>query len=308
MAGREGDAVRLTALARKHAWFLIAVCLMTIPCLYVARLDVDTVLDAPYPHARNWKPVPHVAAAAERPALPRPPFLDAPALPYEAAGQRKRLGPLGYSLRQELKGHCGRSAPLWIYQLQVDDLAKAKTSLARAFDAAQAPPFPEGCSFFARWEPGVDKFGETYAETRWIPRRHLMLFERQVLGLGKLQVSDAFGYSGAPGDIVAIIPESEAVEYERLRVKVESKALSDKPVELRVARDRLAELEPRAAALRRTRDSELTHVLLVLPEKFVRRGPSPPLIRSTLIPTTAARAASLGGAEEERRAMEWFSK
>lgn len=230
--------------------------------------------------------------------------------PESAKGfQRRTLAPAnaGFQLTLSPGGACGIATKPWVYQLEVEDLASAKTSLSRAFEAARAPLLPRGCVFEAQWLPGMDKLADSYSEARWVHRANLERFERAVLALGTLQVSlDAFSGREDTFSQPFGIPASELEEYELLLAEEGAEAASADPLKRRKRRDRIQELQPRAELVRCTRHSELTQVQLVLPMRHARRGLDLRTTRTTVAPATARRPFSYGGAEEARRAMEWF--
>jgi TPR repeat protein len=244
------------------------------------------------------------------PSVPRCQAADMEPPPESAKGFRRRtLAPAnpGFQVSVGAESPCGRATKPWVYQLEVEDLAGAKTSLSRAFESARAAPLPKGCQIEAQWLPGMDKLADNYSETRWVHRANLDRFEREVLALGTLQVSlDAF--AGREDDFMQPygIPESELLEYERLLAEERAEAASADPLKRRMRGDRIRDLQPRAELVRCTRHSELTQVQLVLPLRHARRGLDLRTTRATVAPTVTRRPFSYGGAEEARRAMERF--
>jgi len=243
-------------------------------------------------------------------SAPRCETRDMEPAPQSAKGFRRRtLAPAnaGFQVALSPGSACGIATKPWVYQLEVEDLARAKSSLSRAFEAALAPSLPRGCVFEAQWLPGMDKLADSYSEARWVHRANLERFEREVLALGTLQVSlDAFSGREDTFSQPFGIPASELEEYELLLAQERAEAASADPLKRRMRGDRIQELQPRAELVRCTRHSELTQVQLVLPMRHARRGLDLRTTRTTVAPLTTRRPFSYGGAEEARRAMEWF--
>lgn len=244
-------------------------------------------------------------------AAPRCETRDMEPPPETAKGFRRRVlvpAKADLQLMHGAESACGRKAKPWLYQLEVEDLAKAKSGLNRAFEAARASPLPRGCLFEARWLPGMEKLADSYSETRWVHRANLERFEREALSLGILQASleasDSREAVFSPPSFG--ISDSELEEHELLLAEERAEAASADPLKQRVRRDRIQELQPRAELVRCTRHSELTQVLLVLPMRHARRGLDLRTTRATVAPATTRRPFSYGGAEEVRRAMGWF--
>lgn len=196
--------------------------------------------------------------------------------------------------------HCGRTAALWVYQLEVTDLMKARTQVEEAMDGVGAEPLRPGCSAYGGWAHGVGD--ETLWVTRWVPRSAVRDLDSKVLSVGKLLAS---GEAGMVGDNPEGSVARLAALREKLRAMQESR-MSD-AFELRNLRGEIEDLTPKAEAVQATLGKELTHVLLILPERL-RKAFDPPLRSFTIKPAHSVVTRPHLGADEIRRSMRWSKK
>lgn len=198
-------------------------------------------------------------------------------------------------------GHdCGRTAALWVYQLEVADLMKARTQVEEAMDGVGAEPLRPGCRAYGGWAHGVGD--ETLRVTRWVPRSALRDLDAQVLSVGKLLASDEAG-------VVGDNPEGSVAQLAALREKLKAMQESRTPdaFELRNLRGEIEDVTPKAEAVQATLDKELTHVLLIFPERL-RKAFEPPLRSLTIKPAHSVVTRPHLGAEQIRRSMRWSKK
>lgn len=177
---------------------------------------------------------------------------------------------------------------------------KARTQVEEAMDGVGAEPLRPGCRAWGGWAQGVGD--ETLWVTRWVPRSELRDLDAQVISVGKLLASDVAG-------VVGDTPEDSVARLAALRQKLKARQESRTPdaFELRNLRGEIEDMAPKAAAVQSTLDKELTHVLLIFPERL-RKASVPTLRTFTVKPTHAVITRPQLGAEQIRRSMRWSKK
>jgi hypothetical protein len=207
-----------------------------------------------------------------------PPLMRIVAIILFAAGSARALGPGDdfdslkitppnawvHSGSVHTKG-CGRATDLHLIQIKVDDIYSATPDLARVLDEYSARPLSDGCISHALWENGVDFRGRQIRVTRWLDRKSLFSFTKEVLKIGTGQY---IGSVPGHGQYAASVIDARDKLKKQLSGDSELGADANKRS---AAESELRELESRVASIRDTESLELVHVYMWEPRRYDRR-------------------------------------
>lgn len=205
-----------------------------------------------------------------------------------------------YNVSGSVSGHCGRRTDLHIVQVQVDDIHAAALGISRFLKKYTAMCLAPGCSFTGRWSGGIGAFDYILQATRWVSTSQLDEAATAAAQLGTLQYANtAPGQGKYDADVVRRLEAS--------REKLMDPQINKNPLERRILKDEIAELEPQAASYLATADKSLLHVLVVSSEKRHDYTEEPSALPAESPFARVSHLLKSGSIDQAQRAAAWLN-